>query len=92
MKFVVGAPFHKLNKESLHFLFDNDLIPIKNYENNLFELQLELDELLAFIHVNVTESDYDKRHPSCSELCYSYDSMFFAIVEYHIHNTIQIVC
>lgn len=63
-----------INKESLEFLFDHDLISRKKYDN-LFELQLELDELLSFVRVNVTETDYD--------------SMFFAVVEYHILNTIQ---
>lgn len=85
-----NTPFHIVNKESLKFLFDHDLIRKMKYDN-LFELQLELDELLSFIHVNVSESEYDKQHPSCSKLSKSYDSMFFAIVEYHIYNTIQIV-
>ena len=89
MKVNVGAPFHIVNKESLEFLFDHDLIPRKKYDN-LFELQLELDELLSFVNVNVTETEYDKQHPSCPELSWSYDSMFFAVVEYHIYNTIQI--
>ena len=48
MKVNVGAPFHIVNKESLEFLFDHDLIPRKKYDN-LFELQLELDELLSFL-------------------------------------------
>lgn len=71
---IINTPFHIINKESLEFLYDNDLIPRKGYDN-LFELQLELDELLAFIQINVTETEYD--------------SMFFAVVEYHIYNTIQ---
>lgn len=69
-----------VDQESIDFLFDNDLLPKRKYDN-IVELQYDIDELRTFNEFNVSYSKTDDTP--------SYDSMYFAVIEHHINNVIR---
>lgn len=72
---------YTINKESIEFLFDHDLIPKKRYDN-IVELQYDIDYAKTIIEHNVSFSKVDESP--------IYDSMLFAVLEYHVNNAIVI--
>lgn len=77
-----------INQESVDFLFQHNMLP-KNEYTNLVELQYDLDEAYNFVLLNAKEKTYYDYFKNELQDGLIYDSFYFAIVEYHIFNSIN---
>lgn len=75
---------YKLNKQSIEFLFDNGFLAHK-YTEVCKELIGDLDTVQSSLNNNLIESVPNTK----GETFFVYESMFFAIVEYHWQNAIN---
>lgn len=73
---------YTINKESIEFLFNHDLLPKKSYDN-IVDLQYDIDYAKTIIEHNVSYSK-ETNEPI-------YDSMLFAVLEYHVYNAIVFI-
>ena len=76
---------YKFNKDSVGFLFDNDLLTV-NHQTITPDLLTELADIKQYLECNLV----DVKLASQEEPIQVYSSMLLAIIEYHVDNAVTI--